>query len=98
MPENDGCAQIIRLREQVTEQWMTPLAVSLHGPGPFQLPLCAHASVLGQGSESAFVLQLVTVKQSQPLWIPILADQIASLKAQLDGLYEQYCTSAGQGR
>jgi hypothetical protein len=97
MPEDEKRTRIRRLQEQADRQWQTPRAIALDGPGPFELPLCGRASLLGRGSDPTIVLLLETTKQSQPVRIPIPTDEIVALKALIDVIHGQYVRSIGSG-
>jgi hypothetical protein len=78
---------------QSATEWPTPRVLDLDGPGPYELPLCGHASVLGQGSDPNIVLMLETVGRLQTVHVPIESGQLPALKMLIDHLTNQYRAS-----
>lgn len=85
-----------KLQEAAGDEWSEPRAIGLDGPGPFELPLCGRPSILGQGSESHFVLELETAAKSQRVLIPISGPEVVGLKALIDVVYAQYVASMNE--
>lgn len=85
--------EVARRLQQSAQEWKTPRAISLDGPGPFALPLCGHVSGYGRGSDHQVVLELETIKTFQRVMIPIESGQIVGLKALIDAWCSQHVAS-----
>ncbi len=94
MPDDDHEKRVRRLQALADAEWKTPRAIALDGPGPFELPLCGHASTLGRGSDPQFVLELETVGPSQRVRIPIRSNELPALRDLMGVLCNQYLASA----
>ncbi len=93
MTEDEKSERTQRLQKLAARQWKTPRAIDLEGPGPFELPLSGHVSLLGRGSDPTLVLLLETTRQSQTVRIQIPTDEIVGLKALVDTIHAQYAAA-----
>ena len=88
--------ELVRRLQQSAQEWKTPRAIPLDGPGPFSLPLCGHVSGSGSGSDPQVVLELEVVKSFQTVRVSIEGGQIVALKAIVDAWYGQYVSALKQ--